>query len=77
MSPFVIHHYHLAGNLLTYADSEKDLGVHVNSNCDFNDHCEIINKATQKFDMLKHNFHFIRDMKRQRVLYLSIVRSQF
>ena len=28
MLPFVAYHYHLAENLLSYADSERDLGVH-------------------------------------------------
>ena len=31
MLPFVAYHYHLAENLLSYADSERDLGVHVNN----------------------------------------------
>ena len=58
-----------------YADSEKDLGVHVY--CDF-EHCEIIlNKANQKYGMIKRNFHFVVDVKRRRVLYLSLVRIQF
>ena len=30
MLSFVAYHYHLGENLLSYADSEKDLGVHVN-----------------------------------------------
>ena len=78
MLPFARHFYQLADNLLTYADSEKDLGVHVNTNFDFKEHCELIlTKANQKFGMLKRNFHFVRDAKRRRVLYLSIVRSQF
>ena len=78
MLPFATHHYHLGENLLTYADSEKDLGVHVNTSFDFKDHCEIIlSKANQKYGMLKRNFYFVNSMKRRRVLYLSLVRSQF
>ena len=78
MLPFAIHQYYLADKLLTYADSERDLGVHVNSNFDFKEHSEIIlTKANQKYGMLKRNFHFVQDMKRRRVLYLSLVRSQF
>ena len=42
MLPFVAYHYHLGENLLSYADSEKDLGVHVNKNFNFNEQCEII-----------------------------------
>ena len=78
MLPFAIHHYHMADNLLVYADSEKDLGVQINCNFDFKEHCEIIlNKANQKYGMVKRNFHFVTDIKRRRVLYLSLVRSQF
>ena len=78
MLPFAIHHYQMADNLLSYADSEKDLGVHVNCDFDFKEHCEIIlNKANQKYGMIKRNFHFVVDVKRRRVLYLSLVRSQF
>ena len=40
MLPFVAYHYHLAENLLSYADSERDLGVHVNKRFNFNEHCE-------------------------------------
>ena len=68
----------MADTLLSYADSEKDLGVHVNCDFDFKEHCEIIlNKANQKYGMIKRNFHFVVDEKRRRVLYLSLVRSQF
>ena len=31
MLPFVAYHYHLGENLLSDADSQKDLGVHVNN----------------------------------------------
>ena len=42
MLPFVAYHYHdhLAEILLSYADSERDLGVHVNKSFNFNEHCE-------------------------------------
>ena len=39
MLPFVTYHYHLAENLLSYADSERDLGVHENKSFNFNEHC--------------------------------------
>ena len=35
MLPFVAYHYHLGENLLSYADSEKDLGVLVNKSFNF------------------------------------------
>ena len=37
MLPFFADHYHLEQNLLPYADSKKDLGVHVNKSFDFNE----------------------------------------
>ena len=78
MLPFVAYHYHLAENLLAYADSEKDLGININTNFSFNEHCNIIiNKANQKYGLLKRTCHFVTDIKRRRILYLTIVRSQF
>ena len=70
MLPFVAYHYHLAENLLSYADSERDLGVHVNKSFNFNEHCEkLLINANQHFGILKRTCHF--------VLYLALVRSQF
>ena len=78
MLPFVAYHYHLGENLLSYADSETDLGVHVNKNFNFNEQCEIIlTKANQKFGILKRTCHFVTCRNRRRVLYLALVRSQF
>ena len=60
MLPFVAYHYHLGENLLSYADSEKDLGVHVNKSFNFNEQCEILlTKANQKFGILKRTCHFV------------------
>ena len=78
MLPFVAYHYHLGENLLSYADSEKDLGVHINKSFTFNEQCEILlTKANQKFGILKRTCHFVTCKNRRRVLYLALVRSQF
>ena len=78
MLPFVSYHYHLAGNLLKYADSEKDLGVYINKNFSFTEHCEsILIKANQQYGLLTRTCHFVSDTKRRRVLYLTLARSQF
>ena len=78
MLPFVAYHYHLAENLLSYADSERDLGVHVNKSFNFNEHCEkLLIKANQQFGILKRTCHFVTNKNRRRVLYLALVRSQF
>ena len=54
MLPFVAYHYNLGENLLSYTDSEKDLGVHLNKSFNFNEQCEILlTKANQKFGILK------------------------
>ena len=67
--PFVAYHYQLAEALLFYADSEKDLGVHVNKSLNFNEHCEnILTKANQKFGVLKRTCHFVTHSNRRGVL---------
>ena len=64
MLPFVAYHYHLAENLLSYADSERDLGVHVNKSFNFNKHCEkLLIKANQQFGILKRTCQFVTNKK--------------
>ena len=59
MLPFVAYHYHLGENLLSYADSEKDLGVHINKSFTFNEQCEILlTKANQKIWYFKAYLSF-------------------
>ena len=73
MLPFVAYHYYLAENMLSYADSEKDLGVHINTKFSFTDHCEkFLANANQKFGILKRTCSFVIDVNRRRVLYLSL-----
>ena len=38
MLPFVAYHYCPSENLLEYVDSERDLGVNITTNCNFNEH---------------------------------------
>ena len=77
MLHFVAYHYHLGENLLSYTDSEKDLGVLLNKSFNFNEQCEILlTKANQKFGILKRTCHFVTCKNRQRALYLALVRSQ-
>ncbi len=78
MLPFVIFQYNLGRNLLNYADSEKDLGVVINPAFSFNDQCEnLLTKANQQYGLVRRTCHFVKDIKRRRALYLSLVRSQF
>ena len=78
MLPFVAYHYHPAENLLSYADNEKDLGVHVNKSFNFNEHWEkLLTKANQQLCILKRTCHFVTNKNRQRFLYFALFRSQF
>ena len=78
MLPFIANHYYLAENLLSYADSERDLGVDINISLNFNEQCiRLLAKANQQYGLLKRTCHFVTNMKRRRLLYLSLARSQF
>ena len=70
--------YYLGENSLDYAESEKDLGVDINTKLNFNDQCErLYSKACQQFGLAKRTCHFVKDSRRRRALYLSLIRSQF
>ncbi len=70
--------YFLGQNPLLVEESEKDLGVLINVKFNFNDHCtNLISKANQKFGLTKRTCSFVNDITRRRVLYLTLVRSQF
>ena len=76
--PFYNFGYSLGGTLLDYVDCEKDLGVMVTSNLDWKEQCsKVLSKANQKLGMSRRNCHFVIDSNRRRVLYLTLVRSQF
>ena len=76
--PFLRFQFHLGRDPLDYADSEKDLGVIVTQNFRFNDQlAKILSKANQQFGLTKRTCSFVRDVKRRRSLYLTLVRSQF
>ncbi len=76
--PFYKYVYSLGSDSLDYADDEKDLGVIVTSNFDWADQCgRVYSKANQKLGMARRNCHFVLDANRRRVLYLTLVRSQF
>ena len=76
--PFYQFVYSLGGVLLDYASSEKDLGVEVTSTFDWKEQCsKVLSKANQKLGMCRRNCYFVVDENRRRVLYLTLVRSQF
>ena len=76
--PFVNFHYHLGESLLEYTESEKDLGVTINCKLNFSEQqANLLLKANQQFGLLKRTCNFVTDVRRRRVLYLTLVRSQF
>ena len=76
--PNIQYFYTLGDSPLDYVDSEKDLGVDINSNFNFNDQCErVLSKANQQFGLTKRTCYFVNDIKRKRTLYLTLIRSQF
>ncbi|MCP4488455.1 MAG: hypothetical protein GY820_14220, partial [Gammaproteobacteria bacterium] len=78
--PFYNFVYSLGGELefLEHVDSEKDLGVMVATTLDWAEQCaKLYSKANQKLGMARRNCHFVIDKNRRRVLYLTLVRSQF
>ena len=78
MLPGIEYHYSLGDSLLDYADNEKDLGVEININFNFNSQClKVLSKAKQQFGLTKRTCSFVTDYNRRRVLYLALVRSQF
>ena len=76
--PFVQYIYYLGENPLDYAECEKDLGVDTNPKLNFSDQCErLYSKASQQLGLTKRTCHFVKDIRRRRALYLSLIRSQF
>ena len=76
--PFVSFHYHLGESLLEYAEKERDLGVIINCKLNFNEQQEnLLLKANQQFGLVKRTCNFVMDVRRRRVLYLTLIRSQF
>ena len=64
-------------SILEYANSEKDLGVIINSTLCFDDQCiAIYNKMNSKLGLLMRVCHFTKNVQQKRLLYLAIVRSQ-
>ena len=76
--PNIQYIYFLGDDPLDYADTEKDLGVDINSKLNFNDHCDrILTKARQRIGLTRRTCSFVNDTRRRRVLYLTLVRSLF
>ena len=76
--PMIQFIYTLGDNPLDYHEHENDLGVDINSKLNWNEQCnKIYKKALQMFGMTKRTCYFVDDIKRKRILYLTLIRSQF
>ena len=74
----LVYNYTLNGNVLAQSESECDLGVTVSQNLKWNRHHSIIiSKAAQKLGLVKRVCSFTLDKISRKILFLSIVRSQF
>ena len=70
--------YYMNGQALESVTSERDLGVIVSHNLKWNmHHNTILSKARQKLGLLKRTCSFSKNPKSRKILFLSIVRSQF
>ena len=76
--PCMENFYNMGGTVLAYTDSEKDLDTFMNTSINFTEQANFLyDKVNQKFGMLKRNCHFVSDIHRRKVLYLTLVRSIF
>ena len=76
--PYDRYPYHLGDTYLNYVDSEKDLGVHVDTKLSWHFQCHtLLNKSKSRLGLVRRTCHFTKDIKQKRVLYFSLVRSIF
>ena len=76
--PFQTYFYNLNDIDLDYVDSEKDLGVIVNTLLNFGENIlALLPKASSRLGLVKRTLHFVKDQKKKRAFYLALVRSLF
>ena len=73
---FYLYPYELDGTVLHYTNEEKDLGVLTASKFTCKAHQDyVIKKATTQFNLLRRTCHFVKNVKKRRTLYLTLIRS--
>ena len=76
--PFSKFFYSLNDKTIDYNCEERDLGILMNPEFNFEEHRQaIITKAYQFLGLTKRSCFFVHDKRRKRSLYLAMVRSQF
>ena len=72
--PFTTTFYLIGQDIIDYTDSQKDLGIYINTKLDWTEHQTfILNKAHQMLGLTKRTCHFINDLRKRRSLYLTLV----
>ena len=76
--PFDRFPYCLGDSCLDYVESQKDLGVFISTRLNWNEQTKTLaKKAKCMLGLLKRTCHFTDNISQRRILYLSLVRSQF
>ena len=76
--PCVQFFYSMGNTLIDYAESEKDLGIIMTRTQNFTEHVNsLYNRANQRLGLLKRSCHFVDSSPKRRILYLTLVRSNF
>ena len=76
--PFCKYSYTLGDKILDYTACERDLGILINERLDWHEHHDyLLKKGYQMLGMTKRTCHFVFDRGKKRMLYLTLVRSNF
>ena len=76
--PFNVFYYEINGTGIDYVDSQKDLGVMINTNLTWGPHYNmLVPQASSKLGLLRRTCHFTTSLRQKRSFYLAIVRSLF
>ena len=76
--PFDKFMYCMDNICIDYVESEKDLGVHITTRLNWKEHIfYLCSKANRMLGLVKRSCNFVKDASQKRVLYLSLVGSQF
>ena len=76
--PFCKYPYTLRQKILDYTSGERDLGILINERLDWHQHHDyLLKKSYQMLGMTKRTCHFVFDRSKKRMLYLTLMRSNF
>ena len=76
--PFGLRYYYINGNIIEFCENERDLGVIVSSNFKWDEqHDKTLKKTHQMLGFTKRTCHFVKDTRKRRSIYLSLVKSNF